>query len=201
VSNSPSNKEQSQLFVQTPPNSTPELRSPKTSKSRPAMADNTETPPPSTLHSSRKPTAMPSRVCENRILFATKCRATQPHIDMTKTQRAKLHSLDQRSQPAGRGWYRQAIIPKSQGRQDRSARARSDCPGPPASIPTAPKEDRLTKHHRKQTATSEAAQRGLIFRLGWPVIPGNVRLRCQSLGQCRNFSTSTGSVGGIQRVG
>jgi hypothetical protein len=123
VSNSPSNKEQSQLFVQTPTQLNPGAAIPKTSKSRPAMADNTETPRPNTLHSSRKPTARPSQVCENRILFATKCRATQPHIDMNKTQRAKLHrSINGLSPQDLAGIVEQSFLRAKGGKIDQLAR-------------------------------------------------------------------------------
>lgn len=67
---------------------------------------------------------MPSRVCENRILFVTRCRATQPHIDMNKTQRAKLHrSINGLSPQDLAGIVKQSFPKAKGGRIDQLAKA------------------------------------------------------------------------------
>jgi hypothetical protein len=78
---------------------------------------------PSAQHYLLKLTTRPNRVCENLGQPATKYHATQPHIDMTKAQRAKLHrSINDLSPQDVAGIVKQSFPRAKGGKIDQLAR-------------------------------------------------------------------------------
>jgi hypothetical protein len=85
------------------------------------MAVNTAIPPPNAQLSSLKLTTRPSRVCENRILSATKCHTRGTSMD--KSQRGRLHeAINDLSAQDVAGIVKQSFPRAKAGKIDQLAR-------------------------------------------------------------------------------